>query len=837
MSDLTLAIRSLRATPIVTSVAVLSLALGIGANTAIFSLVNSLLLRTLPVVEPQRLAIISENRAISQGFTAGWTYAIWDQIRQRAGAFDGSCSWMTERFNLAQGGGEIQPVDGIYASGDYFTTLGVPALLGRTFTREDDVRGGGKDGPVAVISYALWQRRFGGSGVIVGTPLVVERVPFTIIGVTPPAFFGAEIGRAFDVALPMNAEPLIRGKDSRIGPERGFYGLTVLLRLKPDQSIDAANAVVVGMQPQIREAAMPSTLPPLAQKEFLKEAFTLVPAAFGTSRLRARYERPLVAIFVVVALVLLIACANIANLQFARATARRHEVSVRIALGAPRWRLVRQWLVESLLLSGVGAVLGLLFASWGSRALVAELSTALNRVYLDLSLDWRVLSFAAAVAVGTAVLFGTLPALRATRVAPIDALKEQGRGTSSDGRLSLSSGLVITQVALSLVIVVAAGLFVRTFEKLATLPLGFDGDRVLLVNVSVARTRVGGGDRIPFFYRLAREAAVVPGVAKAAASLNTPVGALGIIDIVRLPGVPPSFAPLNNGKLGPHHTYANFITPGWFAAYGTPIRAGRDFDERDVKEAPPVIIVNDAFVHKFLPGQSPLGATVAFERGRGAPLSKTIIGVVGDAAYGSLRNDASPTEYVPLTQFDFGGPAPGDITLSLRSSAGSPMLMARSVSAALTAVDHDLVFTLRPMTDQVSASLTQERLIAMLSGFFGTLALLLAGLGLYGVTSYAVSRRRTEIGIRMALGAAPATVVRLVLTRVSILVGIGVLVGAGVSVWASKFVATLLYGLEPRDPVTLVGSAAMLAAVGALAGWLPARRASRIDPAQVLRDS
>ena len=631
-------------------------------------------------------------------------------------------------------------------------------------------------------------------------------------------------------------EPLSRGKDSRIGPERGFYGLTVLLRLKPDQSIDAANAIVRGVLPQIRDAAMPATLPPLAQKEFMKDGFTVVPAASGTSRLRTRYERPLVAIFVVVGLVLLIACANIANLQLARATARRHELSVRVALGASRRRLVRQWLVESLLLSGVGAGLGLLFASWFSRALVAQLSTSVNRVYLDLSLDWRVLAFTVAVAVGTAVLFGTLPALRAARVAPIDALKEQGRGTSGDARVSLSSGLVVGQVALSLVIVVAAGLFVRTFENLATLPLGFDSDRVLLVNVNVARTRVGPGDRLPFFHRLAREAGGVPGVAQAAASLMTPVGGGGIVDIVRIPGVPLSFDVMNNGKLADHSTYANMITPRWFATYGTPIKAGRDFDERDGKEAPPVIIVNETFVRKFLHGRSPVGATVDFERGRGAAVTKTIIGVVGDAAYGSLRNDTSPIEYAPLTQFDFG-PVPSDVSLSLRSSAGSPMLMARSVSAALMATDHDLVFTFRPMTDQVSASLTQERLVAMIAGFFGALALLLAGLGLYGVTSYAVSRRRTEIGIRMALGAAPASVVRLVLTRVSILVGFGVLVGTSVSVWASKFVATLLYGLEPRDPMTLAFSAAVLATVGALAGWVPAHSASRIDPAEVLRDS
>ena len=833
MQDLRLALRALRATPIVSAVAILSLALGIGANTAIFSLVNSLLLRSLPVVEPQYVAVVSDDRP----GTAGWPYRVWDQIRQRAQPFDGSCAWMTDRFNLSAGGGETQPVDGIYASGDYFTTLGVSAVLGRTFTPADDVLGGGTDGPVAVISYSLWQRRFGGSGNIIGTRLLVERVPFTVIGVTPRAFFGAEVGRAFDVALPLNAERMIRGADSRIGPESGYFGLTVVLRLKAGQTIDAATAILRGVQPQIRAAVMPPTLPPLIQKEFLTRPFTVVQAASGTSRLRARFERPLVAILVVVALVLLIACANIANLQLARAAARRHELSIRVALGAPRWRLMRRWLVESLLLSTIGSLLGLLFAAWGSRALVAQLSSSSDRVYLDLSLDWRVLAFTVSIAIGTAVLFGTLPALRAARVAPVDALKEQGRGLSADTRVNLSSGLVVVQVALSLVIVVAAGLFVRSFKNLITLPLGFDTDRVLLVNVNVARTHVSAGDRIALFERLTREASAAPGVANAASSLITPVVGGGMVDVVRVPGAPLSLQAMNNGRLAEHSTFLNYITPGWFRTYGTPIRAGRDFDERDVREAPLVIIVNEAFVRKFMSDKRPIGASVAFERGGAAPVYKTVIGVVADAAYGSLRDEASATEYAPLAQFDFRGSAPGDISLSLRSSAGSPMLMARSVSTALLMVDPDLVFSFRPLEEQVSASLTQERLVALLSGFFGALALLLAGLGLYGVTSYAVNRRRAEIGIRMALGAAPGSVVRLVLRRVAILVAIGVLVGAAASAWVTKFVAALLYGLEPRDPMTLVGAAVILAAVGTVAAWLPAYRASRIDPAETLRDN
>jgi putative ABC transport system permease protein len=827
MTDVRLAFRSLRATPIVSIVALLSLALGIGANTAIFSLVNSLILRALPVVEPSRLVIVNDSTETA-GFQS-WTFAIWDNIRQRAQAFDGACAWSTLRFNLANGG-EQQPVDGMFVTGGYFATLGVPALIGRTITAADDVRGGGKDGAVAVISYAFWQRHYGGAADALGKPLLVERIPFTVIGVMPPAFFGSDVGRAFDVAVPLGDEPLIRGKETALD-RRSNWWLTVMLRLKSGQTIDAANAALRAVQPAIRENAMPQDWLPRLQATFLKEPFTVVPAANGASSLRVRYQRPLLTILVVVALVLLVACANIANLLLARATARRHELSVRLALGAPRWRLARQLLVESLVLSAAGALLGLVFASWGSRALVAQLSTQVNRVVLDLGLDWRVLAFTTAVTIATALLFGTAPAFRAAAAAPIDALKEHGRGAGGERRVTLAGGLVVAQVALSLILVVAAGLFVRTFARLANVRLGFDRDQILVVNVNAMRSRVEFGERVRLFLRLSEAVAAVPGVKSAAASVVTPVSNATWSNTVAVPGAPDMPERDRNALF-------NVVTPGWFQTYGTRIRSGRDIDARDTMGAPRVALVNETFVRRFFPGRNPIGGTIEFPRFSAAVNSppNVIIGVVEDAVYRNLREPIRPTVYQPLAQFDMSRVPLTGISLSVKAASGAPEALAHAVASALTGVDRDLAFNFRPLADQVNASLIQERLVATLSGFFGGLALLLAALGLYGVTAYAVSRRRAEIGIRLALGAAPAGVVRMVLARVTVLVALGVVVGAGVSIWASTFVSTLLFDLEPRDPVTLTGAVVTLAVVGAIAGWIPAQRASRIEPANVLRD-
>jgi predicted permease len=815
MLDLRLAVRALRASPIVSIAVVLSLALGIGANTALFSLVDGLLLRSLPVDAPDRLVTISTDSAVKIGFNAGigWNAPMFEALRERAQAFDGVAAWTVQPLDLAQSG-ERQPIQALIATGGLFSTLGVRAAAGRLFTGADDVRGGGPDGPVAVISHDFWQRRFGGAPVA-GTTLSIERVPFRIVGVTPRGFSGLEVGKSFDVALPLATEALVRGGRGLIDEPRNLQ-LFVLLRLGPGQPIATAQAALRAMQPEMHGAMQ---LP-----GFAREPFTLMPAGAGVDMpgsARPKYERALVAVFVIVVMVLLVACANIANLLIARAVARRHDVGVRLALGASPWRLARQLLVESLVLSGLGAAAGLLLAVWASRALVAQLA-----LDMDTSLDWRALLFTATIATVTALLFGSGAAIRSMRVAPMDALKQQGR-TVTAGRGGLSAGLVVAQVALSLVLVTAAGLFVRSLARLSGIPIGFDKEHVLLARVDVSRARIDPSARIDLYDRLAAAMVAVPGVTDAGASLFTPLDVVGLPGEATVPGAP-------GGTESERIVVMNRVTPAWFATYGTPLRAGRDFDARDTAAGPPVVIINDAFARKFFPGRNAIGGTVS---------GSTVIGVVGDQVVQggyhadgrqrSIRDAAPPTMYTPLAQS--GVPARPTATLSIRT-AGDSSGVARSIATALRATDPDIAFSLQPLADGLHAAMAQERTVAALSGFFGGLAVLIAGLGLYGVTAQAVSRRRAEIGIRLALGAAPGQVVRLILSRVATLAGIGIAIGAGLSVWASTFAASLLYGLTPRDPVAILGAACTLAAVALVAGGLPAFRAARIDPMSVLRD-
>jgi predicted permease len=824
--DLVYGVRVLRRSPSFTVVAVLSLALGIGANTAIYTLVDSLVLRSLPVRDPVRLVRLEGG---------SWTNPIWEEVRDRQHQIlEGAAAFSDTRFDLAKGG-EAEFAGGFFASGAFFDVVGVPAILGRTFTLEDDRRGGGPDGPVAVISYAFWQRRFGGAKGAVGRTLPLNGVPFTIVGVTPASFFGPTVGRSFDVAAPVGMVDRVQQTGSGWLDGRSTWWLEILGRLKPGQDVSAATLALRRLQPQIREATLPDGWRAQDLEQYLRESpLTLVPAATGFSDFRGQYERPLLTMMAVVILVLLIACANLASLQLARANARRQELSARLALGASRRRLLRQLLTESLLLAVPGGVLGLAFAQWGSRLLVVQITsqggpTPGAPLSLDLSLHWRVLLFTLAVTLATALLFGVVPALRAGSLSPYDAIKQQGRGVAGEGPRALSGGLVVAQVALSLVLVFAAGLFLRTFSRLANRDLGLSSHGMLLVNLDAQRSGVPPERRGALYVQAQEAVAAVPGVAGAAVSVVNPVSGMGWNGRIEVQAAPP----LSDRE---SLAWMNAVTPGWFGTYRTPLLAGRDFDGHDRAGAPRVAIVNEAFAKRFLAGQNPVGRVL---RCQGPPQRQPppvqVVGLVKDTVYRSPRDPMEPIVYLPLTQLDADETWPF-ATLGVRAVAGSPALLTRTIVAAVGNVDPHLSLTFRPFSEQVGASVMRERIVAWLSAFFGGLALLLAGIGLYGVTSYAVSRQRTEIAVRMALGAEARGVVRLVLLRALRLAALGLLIGTAVSLWVSRFVGSLLFGLEPRDLPTLAAAAATLAGICVLAAGLPARRASQIDPAQVLRE-
>ena len=819
LADVRYACRSLRHSRVYALTAIATLALGIGATTAIFTLVNSLLLRPLPVREPGRLVGIR-----SEGTGPGWmTGLAWEQIRDRPQLFERACASQTARFNLADRG-QADFVDGLFASGSLFDTLGVAAIVGRTFSTADDQRGGGPDGPVAVISHGYWQRRFGGAADAIGRRLTVNRATFTVVGVTPPAFFGPTVGRSFDVAVPLAFLETMLGMPLPVA---------VMARLRPDQTPESATAALRAVQPQIRDATLAAAVAEgFSARNYLRVPLSVSAAEVGTSFQRDRFARPVLAMLILAALVLFIACANVANLVLGRATARRHEMSVRRALGASRVRLARQVLTESVLLSSVGAALGFLFARSFSRILVRQASTEVNPLFLDLSLDWRVLAFTAAAIVGTALLFGLVPAFRAARVQPNDALKEGGRGHAGERRWGLNQVLIAGQVAFSVVLVVAAGLFVRTFATLATMDVGFDRERTVILAMNTQDARVPAADRPSFYERVRQAVAAVPGATGAATLLSAPASQDHWMANVRVVGQ----APRDTTSSGP---FLNAVSPGYFDTFGAPILSGRGFDARDRQGAPLVAVVNETFARLFVAGRNPVGETLTFGQGQSYSPPFVIVGLAkdsGSAVNYALRNGIPATVYFSVQQMNAAvtnfAPPPS-FRIGVRVANASTV---REVAKAVGRVQPELRIIARTVASNIDRNLVTERLTALLSGFFGLVALMLAGVGIFGVTAYGVTRRRPEIGIRIALGASTAGVVRTVLRSIVVVVAVGLAIGGAVSWWLSRLFAALLFGLEARDPATFAGAAVVLTTVALVAGWLPARRAAHIDPAIVLRN-
>ncbi len=828
MQDLRYGIRQLRQSPGFTLVAVASLALGIGANTAIFQLVDAIRLKMLPVEKPQELVSIDFEKNSSR---AGWfstrsarfTYAQWEQIRSQQQAFSGVLAWSATRFNLASGG-EARYAEGLYVSGEFFRHLGVQPVMGRTFTAEDDSAACSRGG--AVISHAFWQREFGSNPGVLGRTVSLDGYAVPVIGVTPASFFGVEVGSRYDVAIPLCADRLLaEDKKGRI-PVPHAWWLSIIGRLKPGWTAERASAHLLALSPGIMRATLPPTYKPEQAKRYLANKLGASEGGTGVSGLREEYERPLWLLMATTGLVLLIACANLANLLLARASVREREIAVRLAIGASRWRLVRQLLAESLLLAVVGTALGAALAQTLSRGLLVFISSANNPLFVGMGMDWRVLGFAAALAMLTCLLFGLAPALRATHLSPASVMRAGGRSmTAGRERFSLRRTLMATQVALSLVLLVGALLFVRSLRNLLTTEAGFRAEGVLTVSLDFARAQYPKERRMAVYRELHDQLAAIPGVLSAAQVWFTPVSGAGWNNDVG----PDSTPAAASGKL----SNCNRVGQGYFRTMGTSLVAGREFDDRDTLSAPKVAIVNEMFARKFMGGGNPIGRTfhLEAEAGKPEPLFQ-IVGLVKNTKYYQLREDFLPIAFFPVTQDDDPGPG---ATFVLRV-VGSPGGLTSAVKTKLAAFGPAIGIQFQSFSAQLEESLLRERLMATLSGGFGLLAGLLATLGLYGVIAYMVARRRNEIGVRIALGADRGQVIRLVMREALLLLGFGLTAGVVIALWAGRAAATLLFGLQPYDPLSMLLAVALLAGIALAASYGPARRAAALQPMVALRD-
>ena len=804
--DLRFSLRVLKKAPFFTGVVVLTLALGIGANTAIFSLIDAILLRSLPVLNPQELVEVSHT---------SFTNPLWEQVRDQQDVFSGVFAWSTDRFNLSPAG-MVRYANGLWVSGDFFRTLGLNPAAGRLLTTADDQRGCANR---AVLSYGYWQQRYGGTGAAIGSSISLDDRPFEIVGVAPAGFFGMDVGSKFDVAIPICASVAFDGKRSRLDA-RSWWWLNVAGRSQPGIGMAQVKARLAALSPSIFSAAVPPNWDVESQKRFRQRVLLPVPAATGRSALRFQYEQPLRILMAVVGLVLLIAAANIASLQMARAAARAREMAMRLALGASRLRLARQLMTECLVLAIAGAVLGLWFARWGNTVLLRYLSTVRNTVFLDFSLDGRVLGFTTAVTVLTALLFGMAPALWGTRASLTSAIKEtQASDRGIRGRLRL--WIVGSQVALSLVLLVTAGLLLRSFRNLAVLDLGFDRNHVLLVSVGQPKS---SNSTDAAYAEIETRLRALPGVVGAARSWNTPLSNMewntNVVSDVPHP-------PQGDDALA----YFNFVSDAYFDTLRMQLLVGRNFHAADSATSMPVAVINETLARRFFPGLDPVGRTFRVEgEARKLEPPVQVVGVVKDAKYESVREDTFATIFRPLSQMPESAASHYEVRTALSRDG-----MVEAIRNAVAGVSREASVEIHTLAAQVDDSMSRERLLAALAAFFGALALMLAMIGLYGTISYLVTQRGVEFGIRMALGAPTGSIVGLVMRDVILLLLGGIAAGICLALAATRLLGNILFGLRPHDSATLAISAGLLAAVSLGAGYLAARRAAKLDPIAALR--
>jgi putative ABC transport system permease protein len=819
VQDVRYALRELRRCPLITTIIVMTLALGIGANTAIFTLIDAVMLKPLPVAHPEELLHIVTAVPGHLGDDDQFTNPTWEQVRDRQDVFAGIFAYGFADFNLVRGG-EIRKAQGQYVSGQFFATLGLRAALGRILIPADDARG---CPATAVLSNGFWRREYIARTAVIGDTIVLDDHPFEIAGVLEPGFNGVTVGSSIDVYAPICSEATVRGELSMLD-RRDNWWLHVIGRPRAGVSPELITARLNVLAPGILEATVPSHWNLEQQAGYVKRSFEARPVANGLSSLRDTYQTALTVLIVVTALVLLIACANVANLLLARSAARQREIAVRIALGVSRGRLIRQLLTESLLLSLTGAVLGVLLADWGVRVPISLLSSASSQIVLDLAPDSRSLVFNAGVAIFTGLVFGLAPVWRATHIDPLFALKADARGVITGGRFGLSKALVVAQVALSFVLVAGAALMLSTFFRLKAVDPGFERDHILLASVDIRGAHYPADGVALGFNAILERLRSLPGVRSASSSELTPISGGSWNETLQVEGYA-------SKEKSDTLVFFNRVSEGFFSTLGQPLVAGRDFDAHDTLTSPRVAVVNQTMAKRFFRDENPIGRHYRVEAGTRFGPWVQVVGVVQDAKYRTLREDALPTAYVPISQVEpfFYR------TFELRS-AGPPAALVTSVKSGIVDINPNVSFEFNTLAAQVDKSISRERLLADLSGFFGALALLLATVGLYGVTSYAVSKRRREIGVRLALGAERPNVLRGILREAYALIAAGLLIGLGAWVVATRFIRSFLYGVTSSDPMTLGIAAGLLVTVAIIAGYIPARRASRLDPMIALRE-
>jgi putative ABC transport system permease protein len=841
-ADLRYALRMMRKTPGTTTIAVMSLALGIGANTAIFSLVDAMLLKLLPVKSPQELYLVAANPARPN---TSWNYPDYVAFRDHNSSFSGLAAYT---------GGNGQPVgmqlDGTDAgsttelayaaavSGNYFEVLGVGPAIGSLLTPEGDRAPG--ESPYIVLSYDYWQSRFTGDPEVIGRKVRLNGYPFTIVGVSRRGFSGADVTASPNMFIPIMMRSEVTGVPFAIWNTRHYWWMQTIGRIKSGATVAQAETELYAVYQDQEEGERRS----LKDGRFVNQAqpILLMPAARGYSYVRNRLQRPLIILMIVVGLVLVIACANVANLMLARGAARQREMAVRLAVGASRSQLTAQLLVESIAIALAGGVAGLAFAFFCVRVLLDYLpQTGWGQASLNVTPDLRLLGFTFAVSLITGVLYGIAPALKSTKPDLVRALKEDSAGSSGPSRLTLSNALVVIQVALSLVLLIGTGLFVRSLGNLHDIDSGFRADNTVIVTVDPSRNGYKGQRLRDFYEKLRLDVETLPGVQSVSLANITPLSGSRWNGSIAIEG----YQWKDDEK---KYVDMNAVGPRYFETVGIPLILGRDFRDEDnppysldppekftpgveppEPPGPRVAIINQSFANRFFEGRNPIGMHVSTDEQYKPDRAFEIVGVVKDAHYFGLREALEPMMYFPVWR------QAGSRALCIRTSKDAPQLAA-GIRRQVTAIDAGIpVLSVRSMHQEIDNDILVDRLIATLSSYFGLLALLLAGVGLYGVISYGVTRRTREIGIRMALGAQRPAVLWLVMRRAAAFLLIGAVIGIPTALFATRLVKSFLYGIGAQDPMTIVMATLVLGAVAATASFLPARRATKVDPMVALR--